>query len=148
MLRSFFVLPFGLKSFLQRGLCLLDQLGEAGGIADRQISQNLAVELDARLFEAVHEAGVVDVVELAGGRNTGDPKPSEITLFELSARIRIGQRLHDRLIGDAVVGALSAPVALGHLERLFSSLSRHQRAFNTCHNDTTISPYVVSILFY
>ena len=46
---------------------------------------------------------------------------------------RIKGILHDLLVGHLEVAGFVAPVALGELEGLVSSLARHHRAFNTCH---------------
>lgn len=48
--------------FLLSGFGGFNQFGEAGGIVYGNVSQNLAVEGDVCLFEAVHEAAVGHVV--------------------------------------------------------------------------------------
>ena len=81
----------------------------------------------------MHERGVVHAVELAGCGDTGDPQGAEVSLLQAAADISVGQGLHDLLVGHLEVAGFVAPVALGELEGLVSSLARHHRAFNTCH---------------
>mgnify|MGYP007122675298 CR=1 FL=1 len=59
------------KLELQGLLGNLDHSGEGGRIVHSHVGEHLAIELDAGLLEAVHEAGVVDVVALAGCGNSG-----------------------------------------------------------------------------
>ena len=71
--------------------------------------------------------------ELAGCGDTGEPQGAEVALLQAAADISVGQGLHDLLVGHLEVAGFVAPVALGELEGLVSSLARHHRAFNTCH---------------
>ena len=111
----------------------LGELGEGNGVVDRHFAEHLAVDLDAGSLQAVHERGVVHAVELAGGGDTGDPQGAEVSLLQAAADIGVGQGLHDLLVRHFEVAGFIAPVALGELKSLVSSLARHHRAFNTCH---------------
>ena len=44
-----------------------------------------------------------------------------------------------RLFGHFKVAGLSAPISLGELQYLFSSLARHHRALNSSHSYTILS---------
>jgi len=58
----------------------VDQRGERGRVADRQLGEDLAVHLDAGALEALDEAVVGEAV-LPGGRvDAGDPQLTEVTL--------------------------------------------------------------------
>jgi hypothetical protein len=90
----------------------------------------------------VHKGGVVDAVDLAGGADTGDPQAAEITLLQAAALVGVGQALHDSLVGHLKMLALSAPVALGHLQDLISSLARHHCAFDSSHFSCLLFDYL------
>ena len=69
-------------------LCVFDLLyesGEGGGIGDRDLGQNLAVQGDAGFLQTVHKGRIVGAVSLAAGRDTGDPQSAEISLLLLAA---------------------------------------------------------------
>ena len=109
------------------------QGGEGHGVVDGHLREHLAVDLDAGHLQTMHKGGVVHAVELAGGGDAGDPQLAEIPLLQPAAHIGVGQGLHDGLVGHLEVLALGAPVALGHLQDLISSLARHHRAFYSSH---------------
>ena len=119
---------------LESSLGLFHQGGEGGLVGDGDLGEHLAVELDAGLLQAVHEAAVVDAVHLAGGADAGDPQTAEIALLQLAAHIGIPQGLHHLLVGDLEVVLFVAPIALRQLNDLFSSLARHHRAFYSSHD--------------
>src|SRR5690606_4047162 len=78
----------------------------------------LAIDLDARLVQAVDEAAIGQAV-LAGSRvDALDPQGAEIALAVLAVAVGVLQRLFDRLLGDAD-GVLATTVkALGGLQDL------------------------------
>ena len=94
---------------------LINKGGEGCAVCDCDFGEHFAVEVDSGFLETVHEPRIVDVVEAAGRRNTGDPDSAEVALFMFSADIRIGQRFHDCLIGNSIICALAAPVAFREL---------------------------------
>ena len=81
----------------------------------------------------MHEAGIVHALGLDSRGDTGDPQLTEVPLLQTAAHIGVGQGLHDLLVGHLEVLGLGAPVALGQLQSLISSFTRHHSAFNTCH---------------
>src|SRR6202007_1412242 len=58
----------------QSGFRLLHESGEALRVVDGDVSENLAIQLDTRFFEAVDELRVADVVQLGGGVDAHDPE--------------------------------------------------------------------------
>ena len=120
-------------SLLHSGLGLIAEGGEGGGLVDGHFAEDLAVQVDAGLFQAVHEGGIVHAVGLAAGADAGDPQAAEISLFQAAADVAVAAGLHHGLVGHFVVLALGAPVALGQTQDLVSMLARHHRAFYSCH---------------
>ena len=57
----------------QGRLGLLDQLGKVCSIMNGDIGEDLAIELDAGLLEAVDELRVAGSIQLAGSRDAHDP---------------------------------------------------------------------------
>ena len=73
-----------MQELLQSLLGGLDQSVEAGGIVDSHFRQHLAVQLDASLLQAVHEAGVVHALSANSVVDAGDPQVAELTLLLLT----------------------------------------------------------------
>ena len=117
----------------QLGLGHVAQGGKRHGVVDGHLGQHLAVDLHTGQLQTVHEGGIVHAVELAGSGNAGDPQLTEVSLLQAAAHIGVGQGLHHLLVGHFEVLGLGAPIALGQLQHLISSLARHHCAFNTCH---------------
>ena len=116
-----------------RGLGLLAQGGEGGGVMDCGLAEHLAVHVDTGNLETVHEGGVVHSVHLAARADAGDPQGAEIALLHLAAHIGVTPGLHDLLFCHLEVTGLVAPVALGEAQHFISSLARHHRAFDSGH---------------
>ena len=93
----------------------LNESGESGRIADGDLGEHLSVERHAGLLKTVHELRVVDAVELAGGRDSGDPEAAEIALSLTAADIGVVAGLHDSFLGHLEVLASCAPVTLSEL---------------------------------
>ena len=83
---------------LEGSLGLLGQSGESGGIADGDLGEHLAVEIDAGLLQTVDERGIVHAVELRGSGDSGDPQAAEVTLLLLAADLSVLAALHDSLL--------------------------------------------------
>ena len=71
-------------------LHLLDDGLESLGVVEGEVGKNLAVNLDARLVQLVHEHAVRHVIFTDGCVDTDDPQGSEVTLLVPSVAIRIG----------------------------------------------------------
>src|SRR5918998_4649362 len=61
------------------------------GVAHGYVGQNLAVDLDAGLLEAVHELAVGESLLAGGGVDAHDPKAAEVAL--LVATVPVGVRV-------------------------------------------------------
>src|ERR1700683_254367 len=68
-------------------LCLFNQFGKSRGIFHGDIGENLAVELDAGLFQSADEARVACAVQLACGRDAHNPERSELALLFAAALV-------------------------------------------------------------
>src|SRR3546814_2434457 len=109
----------------ERALCLFRQRGKAGRVVHGDVRQHLAVEGDAGLHQAVHEAAVADAVGAGRRVDAGDPQRTEIALLLLAADVGVLQRLRDRLLGDAEDLATGVVIALGLLENLLVRSEEH-----------------------
>ena len=96
-------------------LGLVDDGAEGGRLVHGEVGEDLAVDLDAGLAEAVDEArvGQVGVMLADRGVDPLDPERAEGALADLAVAGRVLQRLVDRLLGGAVVGRPRAVVAGG-----------------------------------
>src|SRR5690606_27098878 len=117
----------------ERALCLFRQRGKAGRVMHGDVRQHLAVEGDAGLHQAVHEAAVADAVCARRRVDAGDPQRTEIALLLLAADLGVLQRLGDRLLGDAEDLAAGVVVALGLLEDLLVTTARLHATLDSCH---------------
>src|SRR5436305_14437853 len=95
----------------------LGKTSERLGVANGDVGEHLAVELDLGQPQAVHELAVAHAL-LAGGRvDALDPEPAELALAVLAVAVRVRARLEQLLLGALVARVLLAAVPLGPLER-------------------------------
>src|SRR6266481_2825202 len=80
---------------------------EGLGLPDREIGQNLAVDLDAGALEAADKSAVGEPVLAHGGVDALDPQGAEIPLPQLSPDIGVLHRAIDRGVGagDRILAA-------------------------------------------
>src|SRR5215217_5627542 len=71
----------------------LDDLGKRAGVADREVGQDLPIELDVSGLETLDELAVRDAVGADGRVDADDPEPSELTLALLAVARRVGERV-------------------------------------------------------
>ena len=100
---------------------------------DGEIGENLAVDLDAGLVEAVDETAIGQAVLADGGIDALDPQRTEIALAGLPVARRILHRFLDGLLGDADGVLATAIKALGGLHNLLVLGVGGNAAFHTCH---------------
>src|SRR5207342_3902149 len=105
-------------------LGLLGDLAERRDVVDRDVGQGLAVQLDVRLQQAVHEAAVAQAVHAGGGVDAHDPQRTELALALLAADIRVLGSLGDGLLGDAEDLATGVEVALRQLDDFLVATTR------------------------
>src|SRR5690606_35741252 len=106
---------------------------EGLAVADRQIGQHLAVDLDARPLQATDEAAVRQPALPGRGVDPGDPQPAEIPLPLAPVPEGVGQRLEDLFIRRPEGLALATVVAPGELENLLMAAALPRAAPDTRH---------------
>src|SRR4051795_11795117 len=90
----------------RRSRSLSGALGESAeglGVADGDVREHLAVELDARQLEAVHERPVGQALLARGGVDAGDPQAAEVALAVAAVAVRVRVRLHQRFLRALVI---------------------------------------------
>ena len=91
---------------------LIDERLEGVRFADGDVGQNLAVDLDAGLVQAVDEAAVGEAFFTHGGVDALDPQGAEVALLNLAVAIGVLAGLLDRLARDANRILATAAIAL------------------------------------
>ena len=113
------------RRYPESDLCALGQLDDAterAAVADREVGQDLAVDLDLRLLEPGDELPVGQPV-LAGGRvDPDDPQLAHLALALLAVAGRVGERVQQRLAGGLDQLRLGALAAFGRLEQALVAL--------------------------
>src|SRR5262249_40773061 len=118
---------------VERRLRLLGDGGERRRVADCEIRERLAVELDACRVDAGDEAVVGEPVRPSRGVDPDDPELPERPLLRLPVAIGVDERVLDLLLRVAVVGVLEPPVPLRLLEHLAALLARMNRPLDAWH---------------
>src|SRR5919198_659233 len=130
---------------LRRSVCssagrrLAGALGKASeglAVADGDVGQHLAVQLEAGLLDPVHEARVGQAVLAGGGIDARDPQPAEVPLAVAAVAVRVLVRLEQGLLGPLVARMGLAPVALRARERGPALLARVDGALDPGHLET------------
>src|SRR4029077_17443424 len=103
----------GGASRAELGLDLSGELREGRLVGPRKIRQHLAIDLDGRLLQAVHERRVGHPVLAHGGVDPRDPQGAKLALALLAVAVRILLRLHHRLFGDVEDVSAAAAESLG-----------------------------------
>jgi hypothetical protein len=81
-------------------------------IPDRQIGQDLAVDLDASLVETGHEAIIGEAVLASGGVDTGYPEATKLPLAVPAMHIGVVETVHEGFAGpfeETVANTSMAP---------------------------------------
>jgi hypothetical protein len=123
---------------VELGLGLHGQSGKSRLVEDRQIGQHLAVDLDLRLSQAIHESAVFHAGFPGCRVDTGNPEAAELTLALPTVTIGVLSSLHDRLFGDAIDVFAAAAVTLGQGDDLLVARVRGYTTFDSGHRR---SPY-------
>src|ERR1700733_772061 len=98
----------------QRLAGAVGKASEGVGVADGDVREDLAVQLDARELEAVDELGVREVVLARRRVDPGDPQPPEVALAVAPVAVAVLVGLEQGLLGYPVVAAGGPPEAPGH----------------------------------
>src|SRR4051812_44506050 len=115
---------------------------EGLGVADGDVGQHLAVELDAGELQAVDERAVAHAVLARGGVDADDPQAPEVALAVAAVAVRVGVGLHDRFLGPLVVRVGLAAEALRALEGRAALLAGVDGALDPGHFDRAPSSFL------
>src|SRR5919204_839098 len=102
----------------------LGKPSERLGIADCDVRQDLAVELDLRQAQTVHELAVRHALAARRGVDARDPEAAEVALLVAPVAVGVAVGLEQRLLGALVARMRLAAEALGALERRPALLTR------------------------
>jgi hypothetical protein len=98
-------------------------------VENGQICQYLAVDLDLRFAEPVHESAVLHP-EFPGRRvDTGYPETAELAFALATVAVSVLPGLHDRLLGDTVYVVAAAAVTFGQGENFLVARVRGYTTF-------------------
>src|SRR5690606_8250005 len=111
----------------------LDELRERLRVTNRQVRQDLAVDLDPGLLEPVHEARVAHVVQPGRSVDPRDPQPPELTLALLPVTVRIDPPALNRVLRDPPQLRASPPVSLCRAQVLLLLAMPRHGIRRTCH---------------
>ena len=99
----------------------------------RDIRENLAVNLDLGLVQAIDQAAVGQTVQAGRRVDTRDPELPELPLALAPIAIRVLAGLDNRLLGRLVKFAARAVIALRLGEDLLVTRLCGHTAFYSCH---------------
>src|ERR1017187_4266875 len=124
----------------ERALRGAHQLGKQSVALLRELREHLAIDLDARFFEPVHQAAVRDSA-FAGQRvDTRNPERAVIALFLLAIAIGVGEALFERR-ASLFVEFAPADETGGELELTLMTAARLGAAFGARHRSSEILPW-------
>src|SRR5208283_2183481 len=99
-------------------LRLLDDRGEGGGLADGELGEDLAIDLDPRRSERRDKPAVGEAVLAHRRVDPLDPQGAELALAVLAVAVGVLHRLVDGGLGGADGILAAAEEALGLLQNL------------------------------
>ncbi len=114
---------------------LLGQRGERRRICDGEVGQDLSVDGNIGLFQAVDQAAVREAVQPCGGIDSNDPQRSEISLFLTTVPVCIGKGAVDGVVRGAIQLASPSPVPASGLQYFLSPASRSDAVRRSWHVD-------------
>src|SRR5579862_7801244 len=113
-----------------------DELLKGLRICNGDVGENLAVDLDTGLAEALDEAAVGEAVGAAPSTDAGDPETAELALFVAAVAVGVVAALRKLLIGSFEEAALAAEIAAGGFQNLVVALLYKRPAFNARHGSS------------
>src|SRR5204862_7186580 len=125
-------LPVG-RACSERLLGALREVLKRGAIADGEIGEHLAVDLDAGPAEPVHEAAVGQLVQPRGRVDARDPEPAEVGLLAAAVPVCVLLGPLDGFLGRLPQLGPPAEVALGELHDLVLALQTRDVALDAGH---------------
>src|SRR5699024_4422638 len=127
----------GVDVLRQSGLGSLAESGEGSEVADGQLGEDLAVDIDLSQAQAVDETVVGDVVHASGSVDALDPQLAELRLASATVAVGVGHGVQPLLLGLTVKAGALAAVALGGLQDCATLLLGVDGPLDTCHGDTS-----------
>src|SRR5688572_5625428 len=106
----------------QRGAGLFGKRRKRRGVMDREVCENLAVDLDPGLLQAVHERAVAHVVLARARIDARDPEATEVALLVLAIAVRVPPAAFDGFLGGLPELAAATVCATGRLHDLLLPL--------------------------
>jgi hypothetical protein len=122
----------GLRSF-ECCLRLFSYGSEGCRLKDRHIRQDLTVEVDTGLAQAVHQAAVGHAIQTRTGVDTGNPQRTELTLALPAVTVGILTCLGNGLLGNTVNTTAGTVVTLGLLQNFFVTGTCRYTTLNSSH---------------
>src|SRR5581483_10465824 len=125
-----------IEAIRSRRFCGSGRTGQSrasAGIGDRQIAQNLAINLNSGGLQTVNKLRIFDAVVSAGRADAHNPKLAKIALLLTAVAEGVLPRFHHLFVGDFEIRFFSAPIAFGLLQDFFMTLVRHRVSFYACH---------------
>src|SRR5262245_20921225 len=123
-------------SGLRLRLRQLRERAERLGIRDRQLRQDLAVDLDARSLESRDQPAVREPVQAGRRVDAGDPEHAELALALLAVAIRVLPAFFDRFAGRLQQLAAAREIAFGLAQNAALALPGGDPAFHSRHFDS------------
>src|ERR1700680_551528 len=95
-----------------------DQLAEGLGVANRQVREHLAIDVDPGQLQSVHELVVRHPLAARGGVDPRDPQLAHVPLAGTPVAIGIFERMEHGLVRRPEQGPVRHPEPLGEVEDL------------------------------
>src|SRR5690242_16434642 len=106
---------------------------ERRAIADGEIGEDLAVDLDVRPLQAADQLTVGHAVLAGGGVDADDPQLAHLALALLAITRRVGERVEERFAGRLDQLRSGAAATLGGLEQALVPLVGGDAPLDSCH---------------
>ena len=116
-------------------------LGESFRIGDGHVSEDLAVQLDARLGKLEDKLAVADAMFADCCVQASDPQRAEVTLLVTAVGVGILTGVGYGVNGKAKVRLATAIETLGGLEDFFAAFAGRNSGFSAWHS---YSPYATT----
>src|SRR5690242_11579504 len=116
-----------------RSFHCIDNLVEGRNIADSQISQHLAIQVDVGGLERVDERAVLHTSGARTRVDAGDPQLAQLTAALAAIPVAVPQALHHRFVGAAEQAVLGSPLTFGQLQYFLVTAASDIPALCTCH---------------
>lgn len=96
---------------------------ESGGIVEREVGEDFAVDLYAGFVDEAHEFGVRKVFKTGCCVDTLNPEGTEVALFVLAVTVSVGETLFPGVLGYGPHVAAASEVTTGEFEDFFAASS-------------------------